>query len=367
MIQSSELQVSKMESVSVVITAYNSEVFIRQAIATVKAQSSRVQEIIVIDDGSNDRTASIAAELGVRVIAVSNGGLSAARNLGIQAATSEWVAFLDVDDLWHPRKIELQLAAIAADPSVGLVFTDHDAVSVADGRIEQRSVINSELSMVRARERRLTDFAFRLNSSTFNESLPSRYVILPSTAMVRRTIAIEVGGFSTKVRTEDADFFMRVTAIAETAYLEIPLVAYMRHPSQISARWKLAEVQLAFHHHVLANSPQFHPLSVTAMRRHYPVLLYNLAATRAKDKNYGSAALLFVSAVLTAIIRGSIDSLLRSIGKSKTLRSIRRRVERNQMSTKVQSELVFTDELCQIEVPWRNTDSRNNSVSGAPL
>jgi len=79
-------------------------------------------EIIVVDDGSDDASASIATELGVRVVSQPHGGAAAARNLGVSLAGGDLLAFLDADDLWMPEKTALQCAALAADPTCEAAF-----------------------------------------------------------------------------------------------------------------------------------------------------------------------------------------------------------------------------------------------------
>ena len=83
-------------------------------------------EIIVVDDGSSDRSAEVARSYGasVRVITQPNAGAAVARNTGIRAATSDWIAFLDSDDVWAPDKLELQANAAARFPSAGVIFCD---------------------------------------------------------------------------------------------------------------------------------------------------------------------------------------------------------------------------------------------------
>ena len=94
-------------SISVVIPCCNAAAFLRATIASILGQTQSVLEVIVVDDGSTDDSASIAESFGppVRVIRQPNQGESAARNRGIEAAVGEWVAFLDADDLWLPTKI----------------------------------------------------------------------------------------------------------------------------------------------------------------------------------------------------------------------------------------------------------------------
>ncbi|MDR3717145.1 MAG: glycosyltransferase family A protein [Puia sp.] len=110
-------------SVSAVIPAYNAEGFISKTIQSVLAQTHKISEIIVVDDGSSDRTVEIAAGFPrTRVIQRPNGGPGAARNTGIHAASSDWIAFLDSDDVWTPQKTEIQLACIT--PDVGVIHAN---------------------------------------------------------------------------------------------------------------------------------------------------------------------------------------------------------------------------------------------------
>lgn len=99
------------DSISVVIPAYNIEGYIKRAIDSVLAQTHQPDEIIVVDDGSTDGTAEQIKRCAGRVkyIYQENAGPGAARNTGIKAATSEWLAFLDGDDEWLPDNLKLQL------------------------------------------------------------------------------------------------------------------------------------------------------------------------------------------------------------------------------------------------------------------
>jgi|GEM_PF-768452 len=100
-----------METFSVIIPTYNRESQVPDAVRSALEQTLKPFEIIVIDDGSTDRTADALAAFGsaIRYIKTENGGVSAARNRGILEAKGEWIAFLDSDDTWHPSKLERQL------------------------------------------------------------------------------------------------------------------------------------------------------------------------------------------------------------------------------------------------------------------
>jgi glycosyltransferase involved in cell wall biosynthesis len=107
--------------VSVIVPAFNAEATIGETLQSIAEQSYGHLEILVIDDGSTDRTAAIAAEfcrsdLRARLISKPNSGVASARNRGLQEANGDWVASIDADDLWHPAKIERQMAAAQAAP-----------------------------------------------------------------------------------------------------------------------------------------------------------------------------------------------------------------------------------------------------------
>ncbi|NEP84931.1 MAG: glycosyltransferase family 2 protein, partial [Okeania sp. SIO3B3] len=115
-----------MPCVSVIIPAYNRADLIGETVDSVLAQTHPDIEIIVIDDGSTDNTADVLATYGsaLRVIRQANAGQQAARNAGIRAATGDYIAFLDSDDLWLPHRIEAQLQRFEEVPEAGLVYCD---------------------------------------------------------------------------------------------------------------------------------------------------------------------------------------------------------------------------------------------------
>ena len=115
-------------SFSVIIPAFNSAATLARAIESVLAQSWPAHEIIVVDDGSTDATADIAAAFGapVRLIRQGNCGVSAARNAGAAAATGDWLAFLDADDWYAADRIKLHAEWIAEDATLDCLTGDYD-------------------------------------------------------------------------------------------------------------------------------------------------------------------------------------------------------------------------------------------------
>ena len=115
-----------MPRFSIIIPVYNVGAYVEQSLASVFAQTLRDFELIVVDDGSTDDTAdrvkAFAGQGVLRYVYQTNAGPAAARNTGLELANGEFIAFLDSDDLWHPRKLEAHLEQMQAHPSLGMSF-----------------------------------------------------------------------------------------------------------------------------------------------------------------------------------------------------------------------------------------------------
>ena len=128
--------------VSVIVPAWNAESTLGETLRSAAAQTHRNLEIVIVDDGSTDRTPQIAAEFcasdpRARLIRQERGGLASARNTAIEAAQGDFIAPLDADDLWHPEKIERQLATFSASsPQVALVYCWYRVIDERDVVIE---------------------------------------------------------------------------------------------------------------------------------------------------------------------------------------------------------------------------------------
>ena len=113
-------------SISVIIPTFNRLNYLERAIKSVLNQTIKVDEIIVVDDGSNDGTSEFIRSKypNLKYIFQSNRGVSAARNVGIAAAKSNWIAFLDSDDEWMPTKLEQQEKSIIDNPDIEFCHTN---------------------------------------------------------------------------------------------------------------------------------------------------------------------------------------------------------------------------------------------------
>ncbi len=206
-------------NVSVIIPTYNYARFIGEAIDSTLAQTLPPLEVIVVDDGSTDGTRELLAEYGdrIRVISQQNQGVGAARNAGIAAARGEYLAFLDSDDAWYPRKLELQMLRFANEPELGLVHCGAEMID-AEGRTLGTTTGGMEGQV--AEEMLLLD----------------REVIMPqgSSIVVPRRVAIELGGYDVRLPpSEDWDFCYRIASRYSIGYVREVLVRYRLHGSGI--------------------------------------------------------------------------------------------------------------------------------------
>ena len=126
---------------SVIIPAYNAAATLARALDSVLAQTYAAHEIIVVDDGSTDASAAVAAGYGdkIRYLRQDNGGVSAARNRGAQAASGDWLAFLDADDWYYPDRLKWHAEWIARDPALDFLTGDYEYRDVS-GKLLSRSM-----------------------------------------------------------------------------------------------------------------------------------------------------------------------------------------------------------------------------------
>jgi glycosyltransferase involved in cell wall biosynthesis len=199
--------------VSVVIPCFNQATFLDEAIESVLAQTYPHFEAIVVDDGSTDNTAEVAARHpGVRLVRQhANRGLSAARNAGLRESAGDFVVFLDADDRLKPRALEIGLTALRAHPECAFV----------SGQVE---LTNHDGSLLRAAQHRVID---RDHHRMLLEGNP---ILSHATVMYRRQALDVVGDFDEQLDAcEDYDLYLRITRRFK-AYTHDECVAeYRRH------------------------------------------------------------------------------------------------------------------------------------------
>jgi len=240
--------------VSVVIPSYNRPDMLAESLASVLAQTRPPREIIVVDNGTDDGTAEVVARHAARVryIRTEPAGVQAARNVGLRAATSEWVATLDDDDLYRPTFLERAAPALE-DGRADMVFGDHRKFVKGAGLVSE--LTNAERAPAGywdgiAGPASGVDWTFV--GSFPVERLLTYNVFYPSTMLLKRELFERVGGFDPAVRgikTEDMEFMTRALPVAQLAFAWTAEVDYRMHESnnggdllaQYIGRWRIFE------------------------------------------------------------------------------------------------------------------------------
>lgn len=207
-------------SVSVIIPSYNRAHTLARALDSVLAQSVLPDEIIVIDDGSTDATSALLQRYPqVKVIQQPNQGVSAARNAGIQAARSEWIALLDSDDAWLPNKLALQLQALTEQRESRLCHSEE---------IWIRHGVRVNAMHKHAKS----------GGWIFARCLPL-CVISPSASVLHRSLFADYGLFDPALPAcEDYDLWLRICAHEPVLFIEEPLIIkYGGHADQLSRHY----------------------------------------------------------------------------------------------------------------------------------
>ncbi len=216
-------------TVAAIIPTRDRQALVERAVASVLAQTRPPDELVVVDDGSTDGTAERLREKfprrgtqgrgpGIDVVRLQGRGVSAARNRGIRATTSDWLAFLDSDDEWLPDKLEAQLAVLAGEGSPDYLICHCDEIWIRNGR------------RVNPRRRHAKRGGF-----IFRHCLPL-CVVSPSAAIVHRSLFERVGYFDESLPAcEDYDLWLRVCAHHPVLYVDRQLVKkYGGHADQLS-------------------------------------------------------------------------------------------------------------------------------------
>jgi glycosyltransferase involved in cell wall biosynthesis len=320
--------------ISVVIPTYNNERHLSRAIDSVLAQSRPAEEIIVVDDGSTDRTPEIAAAYGdkIRYLRQENAGASAARNTGIQAAACEWIAFLDADDEWLPNKLQRQTEHLQRHPELGWT-TGNYLECLCESRRQAPALPEKQVLRILGGEQVCPDYL-----QTYSKGLTGH----TDTMLIRRDV-LETAGFfrPEQKRFNDLDLWLRIAyRHPRIGYLPQPLaIHHLEAGEHISIRFHNPQVirELLSRHQTLAQEAgrqeAFGPLAAFLLRRWMRGMLFDPAQAPEIRALLGEFAELLSSPVrlqytllttfprLTAFGCRGISRLVRGLG-------LRRRVVR---------------------------------------
>ena len=210
----------KRKFVSVVIPTYNRAWVVKEAVDSVLAQDYKDFELIVVDDGSTDDTSEVLASYGddIRVYFQENKGVSAARNRGMAEASGRFIAFLDSDDLWLPKKLSAQVEFFHQKPDALICQTEE--VWIRNGiRVNPKKRHQKPSGMI------------------FEPSL-ELCLVSPSAVMIRRDMLESSGGFDENLPAcEDYDLWLRISCRFPVYLIDTPLIIKRGgHDDQLSKK-----------------------------------------------------------------------------------------------------------------------------------
>jgi teichuronic acid biosynthesis glycosyltransferase TuaG len=225
---------------SVIIPVYNAAETVSRALDSVLAQSYPAHEIIVVDDGSTDNTVALLEQYRGRITViqkVTNAGGSIARNTGMDAATGDYIAFLDADDVWHKDKLMLINTILSANPGISLFYHPYTQELITDKRLPEQIVV------------------FKL---PFIKLLPAN-IIATSCAVIRNDPSFR---FDTAMRyTEDYDLWLRIGYKYKLYFINIPLTQIFRPFTSKGGvsenKWKMRKGEMRAYQKLVRLNPLF--------------------------------------------------------------------------------------------------------------
>jgi glycosyltransferase involved in cell wall biosynthesis len=273
--------------ISVVIPAYGRPEYLREALASVAAQTRIPVETIVVDDGTpGDAIRDIAHAFDVRYVRRTNGGVSAARNTGVAAANAPWIAFLDADDRWLPEKLERQYAVVEAHPEVRVVFCDYTFFDVA-GRAPRTALAMHGGYRTIVREP-LADGVVMLRAGA--QAVAREMFLQSSSLVIDRELAQALPYDETMRYCEDYDFALRLFAEVDVACVEQSLTEYRYAGDGLSAHEReIRRGDLALLAHATTTPQRYGAGAAVLLARKHRLLFFQaIAELRAGDR--GEAA-----------------------------------------------------------------------------
>lgn len=205
-------------SITVVVPAFEREALIGRALDSILDQSYRPSEIVVVDDGSSDRTAERAERCGVRVVRQANAGAAAARNLGVSSTSSPWIAFLDSDDTWRPDHLERIAGAIDATCGAAALYFDDTlrVVGSVDDLCSVRSIESEGMASHWERAGFSIDGPFTVRDRPAAWATSRVHPMMVQSSVISRLAFDRVGGFRADLPTREDTQLLLALTIGET-------------------------------------------------------------------------------------------------------------------------------------------------------
>jgi glycosyltransferase involved in cell wall biosynthesis len=259
------------DTVDVIIPAFNSLTWIEQTIDSVLSQTHKDIMVYIIDDGSTDGTEILVRSLRdkrVKYYKKKNGGVSSARNYGIDISNSPFIAFLDSDDLWMPDKLEKQLELLKSDSSLGMVYGSHYIID--DNNIIQRNNIAHGSGWL------------------FGELVKGNCITGSASMVLTKSEVLEKAGLFREdlINGEDWELWMRISKISTIDFVPDILASIRVHKASAQQSTEKMSDALLYAFNVIKNEFE---LTTTESRLLASYCLFNSAVSYYHIKNYSKA------------------------------------------------------------------------------
>lgn len=246
-----------MAIVSVIIPTYNRAEDLMRCLKSVLAQTYKDYEIIIVDDGSSDNTRELVANIEgpIQYIYQQNQGPAGARNTGIKCAKGEYIAFIDDDTIWHPEKLEIQMAYFTENSDIGIVKCQEDAINS----------INNYVTAVIERSKIRTQIKSKLQ--VFRS--PN---LFPPSVIIKKFLLEKVNYFDAKFTpraAEDTDLFLRLSDITTVLEIDARLVFLYEHDRHISLGVEPYFDRIRVYERYLSERPDLKTLYAKAIKEIY--------------------------------------------------------------------------------------------------
>ncbi len=281
--------------VTVIIPSYNRASFIRETVESVLGQIYENIDLVVVDDGSTDGSLEILESYRDRIKLLrheggANKGQSASINLGMRSSEGEYIAILDSDDTWAPKKIAIQVEYLQQHPDVGLVYVNE--IIIDENGVEQYKIFPSN----------------HLETSDPGAVLLDCYFRVPTNALVRRSVFEVAGEFDESMRSsQDHDMAIRLTEVTKIAFLNEPVSYYRKHKDSLSFTNTRRRWETGFR--ILEMAAKRYPYKRSTIRHRRAVLNFRLGQCLLLEKKYVHAAARFILAGILDPLR-SVKVLL---------------------------------------------------------
>jgi glycosyltransferase involved in cell wall biosynthesis len=232
-----------MPKVSVITSCYNAEAYIAQTIESVRSQLFQDWEMVIVDDGSRDRSADVVRETAqreprIRLICQENRGAPTAKNVGIAASDRDcdYVIFLDADDLFKPGVLTFMTSYLDRHPEAGAIGCEYDFINGAGDLIAPSNQEYGAVWRYAPHGRGIRVIPDDEPNTPF-VSLFCWCRVIPSATMVRRSVLDQTPGFNPELPMgHDIDMFLHCALYGEVHYAPQSLVQYRRHGTQMTAQ-----------------------------------------------------------------------------------------------------------------------------------